>query len=49
MKKRKKLKLLSRKKILELKPYLDHLVEEMETPEYIDSDPIQFLHAFQDF
>ena len=48
MKKRKKLKLLSRKKILELKPYLDHLVAKMETPEYIDSDPIQFLHAFQD-
>lgn len=48
MKRKKKLKLLSRKRILELKPYLDEVVKEIEVPEYIDDDPVQFLHAFQD-
>ncbi|MEX0610442.1 MAG: TIGR02757 family protein [Balneolaceae bacterium] len=45
---KKKLRTLSKKKILELKPYLDRLVLEIETPDYIDSDPIQFMHAFED-
>ena len=44
----KKLKILSKKKLLELKPYLDKVVELVETPSYIDSDPIQFMHAFED-
>ncbi len=44
----KKLKILSKKKLLELKPYLDKVVEIVETPNYIDSDPIQFMHAFED-
>ena len=43
-----KLNLLSKKKILALKPYLDELVEKVEVAEYIDRDPVQFLHAFQD-
>ncbi len=41
-------KLLSKKKLLELKPYLDSVVEQVEIPGYIDSDPIQFMHAFQE-
>jgi len=44
--KKKKLKTLSKKKLLELKPYLDFLVIKIEVPEFIDSDPIQFMHAF---
>ena len=42
-----KTKSLSRKKIHTLKPYLDSLVQKIEVPEYIDSDPIQFMHAFE--
>ncbi|NBW69853.1 MAG: TIGR02757 family protein [Bacteroidetes bacterium] len=38
----------SRNQLLKLKPTLDQWVDRMEKPEYIDSDPIQFLHAFQD-
>ncbi len=45
--KKKKLRVLSKKKILELKPYLDSLIRDIEVPEYIDSDPIQFMHAFE--
>lgn len=44
----KKLKTLSRKKILRLKPFLDNLVQEIESPSYIDSDPVQFMHSFED-
>jgi uncharacterized protein (TIGR02757 family) len=43
-----KLKLLSKRKILELKPQFDSLVEAVEVPSYIDRDPVQFLHAFQE-
>ena len=43
----KKPKILSKKKLLELKPYLDSVVEQVENPGYIDSDPIQFIHAFE--
>jgi len=34
--------------ILELKPYLDAVGEKVENPDYIDSDPILFMHAFDD-
>lgn len=43
----KKLKILSKKKLLELKPYLDEVVHKVELETYIDSDPVQFMHAFQ--
>lgn len=43
---KKKLKLLSKSKLLELKPYLDKVVEDVQTPGYIETDPIQFMHAF---
>ena len=39
---------LSKNNILQLKPYLDSVVELVEVPEYIDSDPIQFMHAFEE-
>tara|TARA_R110002126_G_scaffold3477_2_gene19808 strand:- start:5503 stop:5646 length:144 start_codon:yes stop_codon:yes gene_type:complete len=39
---------LSKKKILELKPVLDALVEQIEKPDFIDDDPIQFMYAFED-
>ncbi len=42
-----KIKTLPKKKLLSLKPYLDSLVQKIEVPEYIDSDPIQFMHAFE--
>ncbi|MFV1883527.1 MAG: TIGR02757 family protein [Balneola sp.] len=38
---------MSLKKIQSLKPYLDSLVQKIEAPEYIHSDPIQFMHAFE--
>lgn len=36
----------SREKLLELKPFLDNLNDRIEIPEYIHSDPVQFMHAF---
>lgn len=37
---------LSKKKLIELKPFLDSIVQKTEIPSFIDSDPIQFMHAF---
>lgn len=48
MSKRKKLKILSAKKRLQLKPFLDEMVRETEIPSFIDNDPVQFMHAFED-
>jgi len=31
---------------MELKPYLDRINTEVEKPDYIPNDPVQFLHAF---
>ncbi|WP_428234978.1 TIGR02757 family protein [Gracilimonas sp.] len=45
---RKKFKTLSRNKLTELKPFLDALVEKIEQPDYINEDPVQFMHAFED-
>ncbi|SMO85806.1 TIGR02757 family protein [Gracilimonas mengyeensis] len=47
MPRRKKLRILSKKKLLQLKPFLDNLVKETETSDYIHDDPIQFMHAFE--
>ena len=41
-------KLLSKKKLLELKPELDNIVQLVENPGFIDNDPIQFMHAFEE-
>jgi len=38
----------SKEQILELKPFLDEWVDRIEEPDYIDSDPILFMHAFDD-
>ncbi len=46
--KRKKFKTLTRKKLIELKPFLDDLVGKIEQPDYINEDPVQFMHAFED-
>lgn len=43
-----KLKTLSKNKILQLKPFLDEMVYKIEVPEYIDADPVQFMHAFEE-
>ncbi|MGN8226372.1 TIGR02757 family protein [Gracilimonas sp. BCB1] len=32
----------------ELKPFLDDLVGKIEQPDYINDDPVQFMHAFED-
>ena len=45
---KRKLKFLSKKKLLELKPFLDQIVEDVEAPGYIETDPIQFMHAFEE-
>ncbi|MFH5885260.1 TIGR02757 family protein [Halalkalibaculum sp. DA3122] len=39
--------LLSESEIIELKPWLDRWVERMENPDYIDDDPVLFMHAFE--
>lgn len=44
----KKIKLLSKKKLFELKPELDKVVELVEKAGFIDHDPIQFMHAFEE-
>lgn len=36
----------SPKQIKELKPFLDNWVKKIEQPDYIDDDPILFMHAF---
>lgn len=36
----------SLKALLELKPYLDNIIDEVEEPGYISDDPVQFMHAF---
>lgn len=44
----KKLKKRSENQIKKLKSFLDRWVDHIEKPEYINSDPILFMHAFQD-
>lgn len=41
-----KLKVLSTKKLLDRKSWLDEVIREVEVPEYIPSDPVSFMHAF---
>lgn len=36
----------STEEIKKLKPFLDEWVDRVETPAYIDSDPVLFMHAF---
>lgn len=43
-----KLKKRPKKEILELKPFLDEWVHRIEVPSYIESDPVLFMHAFND-
>ncbi|SHE95255.1 TIGR02757 family protein [Fodinibius roseus] len=38
----------SEEQVLKLKPFLDEWVDRVETPAYIDSDPVLFMHAFSD-
>lgn len=43
-----KIKSASNKQLQNLKPYLDKWVERIEQPEYIQNDPVSFMHAFDD-
>ncbi|MEX0944873.1 MAG: TIGR02757 family protein [Balneolaceae bacterium] len=36
----------SKKSLFELKPYLDSINDLIEKPAFVDSDPVQFMHAF---
>jgi len=38
----------SPKEIKKLKPFLDEWVDRIEQPDYIDDDPVLFMHAFND-
>lgn len=38
----------SRKSLLKLKPYLDHINDLVEEPGYIRHDPVQFMHLYSD-
>lgn len=40
------LKTISDQRLLLLKPYLDNLVEKVELPDYIDHDPVCFMHTY---
>ncbi len=42
----KPIKIIGRKKLLELKPFLDEIVTKVEIPTYIESDPVAFMHAY---
>lgn len=44
---RKQYRTLSRKKLLDRKPWLDAIITEVEVPEYIPTDPVSFMHAFE--
>lgn len=44
----KQLKTASKKEIRALKPYLDEWVSRIETSDYIEDDPVQFMHAFNE-
>lgn len=46
--KRKRYRTISKQNLLELKPFLDELVNKIEQPDYINDDPVQFMHAFDD-
>lgn len=45
--KRKRYRTISKRKLIELKPFLEELVKKIEQPEYIHDDPVQFMHAFE--
>lgn len=45
---KKKLRRMSRRKLLELKPFLDELNDRVEVPSYIQDDPVLFMHAYDD-
>ncbi len=34
--------------LAELKPHLDRIVEQVETPDYLEEDPVQFMHHFDE-
>lgn len=38
----------SEEQVKKLRPFLDQWVDRIEEPGYIDSDPVLFMHAFQD-
>ncbi len=44
----KKIKTVTKKQLFALKPYLDELAAEIENPAFVDNDPVQFMHAFED-
>lgn len=44
----KELRTRSTKEVKKLKPFLDKWVDKIEDPKYIDSDPVLFMHAFND-
>lgn len=48
MKIKPKLRKWSAKALLELKPLLDEINDQVEQPDYIPHDPVQFMHAFSD-
>ncbi len=46
MKKNPPLRKRTAKGLMELKPFLDHINDEVEKEDYIIHDPVQFMHAF---
>jgi uncharacterized protein (TIGR02757 family) len=45
--KRKRYRTISKNKLIKLKPFLDDLNNKIEQPDYINDDPVQFMHAFE--
>lgn len=45
---KKKLKTVSGKRLLQLKPFLDEVAARVEVPSYIEKDPVCFMHIYED-
>jgi uncharacterized protein (TIGR02757 family) len=43
---RKAYKTIGPRKLQQLKPWLDEIIDQVEVPEYIPDDPVSFMHAF---
>lgn len=48
MNKQQRLRKRSPRSLFEMKPYLDRINDLVETPEYIEKDPVRFIHIFHD-
>lgn len=48
MENRPRLRKRTKRGLMEMKPYLDRMNDQVEEPGYISDDPVQFMHAFSE-